>query len=466
MRKKFRLFSLAFCLLLTACAPAAQPEPEPDPAPEVEASAPEDIPAPEEPPEPELPQRDRDWIEDIEFLREEYKAKHPDPFYLCPEEEFDWKLDQLIAKVDELSDSDVFYEMAAIVKGMGDTHTTLWWGGDLPLCDRIFTINMIPLDGKLYVLNYLEGYDQFEPYLMHEIVGVNGLDSLYLMSRSAELYEPYNWHAKTEFYEYPTFFDWVGCDYKEGYTFQILNDNQEVESVEVPVVTLKEGQEGSWIYPENWDSLIYRKNGDQTAYCEGPNGGSILWCLREMHYLSNFWLELKEIKTLLEEHPDCNKLTVDLRYCSGGSADFLPFVEELRRETELLEKMDIYVATGGSTASASTKMIAFFKGEFGAVTVGEPAGEFSSFYSRSEERDRSPTVLPHSQIMVLISDRWRDSAELLEGMGIEMVYEEYYGEDGRIYQWETCIQPDVFVHPDIEDLRQGKDTVMEWVLAQ
>ena len=47
-----------------------------------------------------------------------------------------------------------------------------------------------------------------------------------------------------------------------------------------------------------------------------------------------------------------------------------------------------------------------------------------------------------------------------------MVYEEYYDEDGRLYQWETCIQPDVYVHMDIEDLRQGKDTVIEWVLAQ
>ena len=56
--------------------------------------------------------------------------------------------------------------------------------------------------------------------------------------------------------------------------------------------------------------------------------------------------------------------------------------------------------------------------------------------------------------------------KLLEEMGVEMVYEEYYDEDGRLYQWETCIQPDVYVHMDIEDLRQGKDTVIEWVLAQ
>ena len=77
-----------------------------------------------------------------------------------------------------------------------------------------------------------------------------------------------------------------------------------------------------------------------------------------------------------------------------------------------------------------------------------------------------PAFFPHSQIKAYISDLWRDSAVLLPEMGISPVYEEYYNGDGRLYEWETCIQPDVFVHMDIEDLRQGKDSVLEWVLAQ
>lgn len=44
--------------------------------------------------------------------------------------------------------------------------------------------------------------------------------------------------------------------------------------------------------------------------------------------------------------------------------------------------------------------------------------------------------------------------------------EEYYGEDGRLYEWEYAILPDVYVEQTIEDLREGRDGVMEWVLAQ
>lgn len=450
MRKRICLFLLMFCLLLSACGPAA---------PEAGTSA------PEEPAETEMPERERNWVEDIEFLRKEYKEQHADPFYFCSEEEFNWKLDQLIAKVGELSDSDIFYEMDAILHGMGDTHTKLLRDSYPPVYNQRLVANILMLNGRLYVSAYLKGYEQFEPYLLHEVVGVNGVDSLYLTSRSAELYEPYNWHAQTSIPSYPTFFDWVGCDYKEGYTFQILNDNREVESVEVPVVPSAKTA-GQWVTPENWDSIVFAKGGDRTAYYEGEDGGCIQWCIGEISSPSSISLYLNEVGKLMEEHPDCNKLAVDLRQCSGGSLDMSPFFESIRERSELLEGKEIYVLTWGNTASAATRMIAFLKDEFGAVTVGEPTGDFSSFFTRSEERYKHPTVLPHSQIKIQISDMWRDSAKLLEELDVSMIYDEYYGEDGRLYQWETCIQPDVFVHLDVEDLKQGKDTVMEWVLAQ
>lgn len=453
MRKRICLFLLMFCLLLSACGPAA---------PEAGTSAPEEASTPAE---PELPERERNWVEDIEFLRKEYKEQHADPFYFCSEEEFNWKLDQLIAKVGELSDSDIFYEMDAILHGMGDTHTKLSWDGYLPVCDQRLAANILMLNGRLYMGRYLEGYEQFEPYLLNEIVGVNGVDSLYLVSRGAELYEPYNWHTQTMFPAYPTFFDWVGCDYKDGYTFQILNDNREVESIEVPVVPLDKAA-GPWVAPGDWDSIVFIKGGDQTAYYEGEDGGCIQWCIGAMFSPSSIRLYLNEVGKLMEEHPDCSKVAIDLRLCPGGNLDMSPFFENIRERSELLEGKEIYVLTWGNTASAATRMIAFFKDEFGAVTVGEPTGDFSSFFSRSDERYKHPTVLPHSQIKVQISDIWRDSAKLLEELDVSMIYDEYYGEDGRLYQWETCIQPDVFVHLDIEDLRQGKDTVMEWVLAQ
>ena len=50
-------------------------------------------------------------------------------------------------------------------------------------------------------------------------------------------------------------------------------------------------------------------------------------------------------------------------------------------------------------------------------------------------------------------------------MDVDFVYKEFYG-GGKLYAWENTLLPDVHVHLDIEDIRQGKDTVLEWALAQ
>ena len=46
------------------------------------------------------------------------------------------------------------------------------------------------------------------------------------------------------------------------------------------------------------------------------------------------------------------------------------------------------------------------------------------------------------------------------------IREVQYDENGKWYEWENTILPDVYVSQDIDDIRQGKDSVIEWVLAQ
>ena len=454
MRQKCSLILLALCLLLTACGPAVQPEQEPEPP--LEASAPEEMPAPaEEPQMPDLPQREREWVEDIEFLREKIRTEHPDPFRFCTEEEFDLKMDQLSAGVGELSDSDIFYELEAIITGtMGDTHTRLWWDGPLPLCDRIFAVNFFPQNGKLYLLNYLEGCDQFEPYLLHEIVGVNGVHSLYLMQRAAELYAPFNWHSTTEFPEYPSFFDWVGCDYKEGYTFQILNGNQEVESIEVPVITSAEANGGTWVYPEGWGRIFFGKSEDWAEYVEGGDGGCVYLHYSILYSTPSIVKSFDTASTLIKEHPECKKLVIDMRDHPGGSAARLPQVRNSAGQFVSPAIEQVYVVTGGYTASAAVISLGIFQSLFdNMVVIGEPTGQFDPFLCVMNNE----FVSPHLQYSVRISNMWYDA---------ETDVEKYYDEDGKLYPWESCILPDVYIHQDIEDVRQGKDSVIEWVLAQ
>lgn len=472
MPKKICLIFLTLCLLLSGCAPAAQPEPDPVPEPDSapEASAPAEVPAPEEPPEPELPERDRDWIEDIEFLRETIKENHIDPFYLRSEEDFDRDLDCLIAGVGDLSDNDIVFELTAIIASLRDTHLTINPEAS-HIYDACFPVNTCFFDDKLYLAAYHGDFEQFAPYMLHEIVAVNGVDIAYLVQKIDSLSYPGNsWYSREmftgfHFYFVPAFFDWAGCDYKEGYTFQILNDNREVESVEVPVITQEEWRTGEWLYPENWSSLRYRRGGNQAGYIEGENGGCVYLATPDLEHPSSIEYIMNEAARLLEEHPDCGKLAIDLRRNTGG---YTHTVWTLQEEIRQLDPEHTYILTGGRTMSMAMEAVACLKGSLDAITVGEPTGQFSSCFCFSGDKrvTEYQFTLPHSQLVVTVPDSWMNSKEDMSAMGIDFAFEEFYGEDGKLYEWENTILPDVYVYQDIEDIRQGKDTVMEWVLAQ
>jgi hypothetical protein len=45
-----------------------------------------------------------------------------------------------------------------------------------PHYDRYFPVSVACFGSKLYLTSYLEGYEQLAPYLLHDIVAVNGVD--------------------------------------------------------------------------------------------------------------------------------------------------------------------------------------------------------------------------------------------------------------------------------------------------
>lgn len=464
MLKKTCAFLLALCLLLTVCGcnGGAGTEPSPSPSPS-QSAAPEASPAPEESTEVQLSQRAENWAADISYLKRNYKMYHPDPFYLCSEEEFNWKLDQLAAKVDDLSDSDIFFELSAIIAGMGDIHTAVVAPDSF--YDREFPVLVRYLGDKPYLYGYLEGYGQFAPYLLRQIVAVNGVDITYLLEKSASVKDPFNkWRAKELFslwYFAPAFLDWAGCDYQEGYTLQVLNENQEVESIELPVISLDEYMEADVVWPETWHEpfTFLNQETDRVDYLPGENGGCVYLYIGQMDALhgKQFYQDLLEKAAgLFKDHPNCGKLVIDLRFNPGGAT---VVADHIRENLPLLKEFSIeqvFVITSGYTTSGGILCLSMFKEELGAVHIGEPTGQFTSFFSHVA---LTPMVLhlPQSQLNVWVATDWWDGSAAAE---------EQYDENGRLYPWEYTVLPDVYVSQNIEDIRQGKDSVIEWVLAQ
>lgn len=86
--------------------------------------------------------------------------------------------------------------------------------------------------------------------------------------------------------------------------------------------------------------------------------------------------------------------------------------------------------------------------------LGEATRQFTSFFYY----DHAMTlVLPLSQLSVSVATGWYEGSDFAGAA---------YDENGRLYEWKNTILPDVYIHQDIEDIRQGKNSALKWVLAQ
>ena len=466
MEKKLIMLLLSLCTLLTISGCASSEEP-PQAAPVEEITEQEASTAPPEmpglDPAPKLSERGQGWVDDINYLREQIKAKHWAPFYWCPEEEFDWKLDQLAAKVGELSDSDIYFELSAVIAGLGDNHTGLTppdSGSLANLFKEYFPINTTHREGKLYLYACCEDYEQFAPYLYHEIVAVNGVDISYIWRRFEEFWSPYNGAGGKmlgDFF-FPSFLRWAGCGYQEGFTLQVLNDNREVVSLDLPVVSYDELSAGEWLGPEvpktaaggNW--VEYIQDGENSCIYVSFADMLVLLDGLEFSDMEYYWDFAEETNVLIAAHPDCKKLVIDLRSNSGGRIGPDRYICEI--EAPSIEQT--YALVGPSTASAAMTVAARAKEELGAVLVGSPTWQFTEFFCPMIENNHFAT-LPYSGISLNYANFWR------QGPDIVKVHRD---KKGRLYKWENTILPDVYVEQTIEDLREGRDGVMEWVLAQ
>ena len=451
MKKRSCAFLLALCLLLTACGCDSGAGAEPTPSP-VESATPETEPTPE--PTPELSQREQDWREDFAYLKETLVEVHPDPFWCCSEEDFDWKIEHLASRVSGLTDNEIFFELMQILAGLRDNHLGFDYPALLPF--EVIPIEVRYFDGHLYMCGYYPGYDQLAPYLLQEIVAVNGIDITYIFQKLSTLSDLNDWSGRERFPSFlimPAFLDMAGCGYRDGYTFQFLNENREVVSVEMPVLSEDEYKTaqarniGRLVRPENWDSLPYLKKERRAEYIAGENGSCVYMSvgeeLQDRGYL--YSKLMREAEEIARSHEDCSKLVIDLRPCPGG--DWTGIEQAQEKIPELLEPgiEQVYVLTNGYTASASMTALALFRDELGAVIVGEPTGQFSSLFAFGTWP--SKYTLPNSQITINIADMQYTGPEIREVQ---------YDENGKLYEWENTILPDVYVPQDIEDIRRER----------
>ncbi len=403
-----------------------------------------------------LSQRERDWAEDLDFFREKYEELHPDPFYFRSEEEFHWELSRLKGEISRLTDEAVSFELCRILAGMGDGHSFV----ALPdsVRDRGFPVKLRFFGEELCLCSYAGGHEEFAPYLLNRVVSIGGADAAFLRKKAEELIQPGNaWSGKElfPFYFSPAFLEWAGCPAVEGgCALGVLDEDGRAREIPLPVLSGEELDGLSWTEPESFSSLPYLRGGNWAEYRAEEN--AVVLCFSEMGSREGAPYEalFEETLKLLRDHPGCG-LLIDLRSHPGGLTDPLEYVRQYARLFREALSGPAYVAVGGFTASAGVETALIFRRELNALLIGEPTGQFHAFFAATGFV--SQFTLPHSGLECTVSTEWVDGKEP------ESIL---YDRDGKLYPWENTVLPDVYLSNTLENARQGRDPVLEWIRKQ
>jgi len=378
--------------------------------------------------------------EDIKFFKEELPKHHKNLFANITKEEFDERTDQLIDRVDQLNNKQVFVELNKIIASARDAHTSIsyWDGFSYPLQFWIF-------DGKVYIVNTGKKLEEMMYTQVRKIDGV-AIEDIMTQLTTLISHENESWvfAMLPDYLGAPVFLYGLGIVKNE--TEAVFTVEKDGKEMDFTVTALEYGESTDYVNTKVKDVLLgkydqnynYEYLADQNALYFEYNACADM----DSKSFADF---NNEMMNMVEEK-DVNKIVVDLRCNSGGNSEVLnPFTKRLKDYVKKKQGVKVYILVGRNTFSSG--MFAIYRvkeSDPEAISVGEPTGGALDCYGEVKSIN-----LPNSQIPVSYSTKYfefsKDFSYKNEGVGTFL--------------------PDIALQPTMEDYKNGKDVVLEYVLA-
>lgn len=394
---------------------------------------------------------DDKWIEDINYLDENMKRRHPNLFNSISSQQWDESIDELKKDVGKLSDKSISLRIIQIISAMKDGHTTINMlsllspiGEDTIPFDEViaFPIKCAYFEDGIRVVKCDREYKEI---LGYKLLSINGIDikevitKLYtLTSYDNEQDAKERARAVMNVYDFLEFLEIVDNDEAE-YAFEDNKGN---------IVKLDiKAQKGKSI---NYIDSQYPKFKTD----EKPNGESDFYWMKyfeEDNILyfkydsclsdeQNNYFDFEEKLIDKINNINLNKLVIDLRYNRGGRIDYTnSLISELKNSTNL-EGYDIVVISGKATFSAATLLTWNLQSILGATVIGEETGgNVNSFEFVGDEL--LTMTLPNSGLVINYPTSFRSTEK------------DYTG----------GVKPDIEIIQSYESYKNGIDDCYEYV---
>ena len=374
------------------------------------------------------------WREDVAAFADGLPKRHANAFFRQTKPQFEAEVARLDRRLGQLNDDEIFTELQRITNAVGDGHT----GVPLPPDRRSLPIRIARFGDDLRIVAAGPG---LEKALGAKIVRIGRLPTEAAWARALTL---------TPQDELP--------ELQQGRAADILTRGVLLHGLGIipdrahAVFTLRDDAGRTFdldipgLPPGGTAPLTEMTTGKGLAQ-ENPK--ERFWCrdLPEQHAVycdfrayENLGRNRNDMLALIEKsHPA--KLIIDMRDNGGGdnTLGYAFLIKPLEALPEINQKGRLYVLVGALTFSAAMNNAAQFQDETKAILVGQEIGEKPNSYQEPRQ-----FRLPNSHLIVRASSLYYKFRE----------------------HGPNVVAPDKTIIPTWDDVKAGRDPVLDWVLAQ
>ncbi len=379
-----------------------------------------------------IPMINKQWIEDIKFIKQELPVRHINLFSNISQEDFDSEIESLIKSIPQLEENEIICGLMKIFAKIGDSHTGIHNVYNLSKFN-IAPVKYEVFDDGVYIVEIIESAKN---YLKQKVVAINEQSIDEVNAKISDILPHENDHFVRS--SIPNFLR----------LYEILEALELIDSKNSYQLTLGSGEKiqvrgstststilSSCYLPDK--TPLYRQDNDINYWYKIIDHNIVYLQYNKCAEMSGISFE-EFIRQMFEELKDfvIDKFVIDLRLNAGGSSLLMaPLIEELKKHGELGGK--IYGCIGCKTFSSGLINAIQIKKELGAILLGEPTGGKPNHFGDIQE-----LILPNTELMMRYSTKY---------------FIEYPDND------ISTLEPDYYVENNSFDCFNGIDSYIEFI---
>jgi hypothetical protein len=380
---------------------------------------------------PRLDLAPKQWHQDLAAFARELPAHHANAFFSLPRPAFDAEVAALDRRIDTANGDEIFVGLQQIAKSIGDGHTGLVAPNDR----RVLPVAVAKFGGEFRIVEAGPGAARALGARIVRIAGMRMADvwpRVMSLTPQGELDQLRRENALTYLARGYALHGLDIAPSRDHAVFTLASDDGQSFDLDIAAVPADADPQLAALAPQ-----ALRNRDKDAAFTCSDLGGRTVYCAWRAY--QDLAARAKTMFALLDTASP-GKLIIDMRDNGGGdnTVGYAEIVKPLAAR-DINRKGRLYVLIGAETFSAAMNNAAQFQDETAAILVGETIGEKPNSYQEPRQ-----FRLPNSHLVVRASTLWYA-----------------FRKSGP-----NVVAPDKEIVPGWDDVKAGRDPVLDWVLAR